>query len=151
MCVDSVKQGFWCHPFHWQTSLKLETTGLWVGQLAATQAEPKHSTSFWSTKIWLPILSLIPAPPFPQLFSIMLSANQYGHITHLSIKAIRHQTGPCSPAYKWDVFKKAKNLNRIVTYIGGFFVVIDLMHSSCQTKICDFHHVVLCHKNIPCC
>lgn len=91
MCVDSVKQGFWCHPFHWQTSLKLETTGLWVGQLAATQAEPKHSISFWSTKISLPTLSLIP-PPFPQLSSIKLPANQYGHITHLSFKALRHQT-----------------------------------------------------------
>lgn len=22
VCVDSVEQSFWCHPFHWQTPLQ---------------------------------------------------------------------------------------------------------------------------------
>lgn len=123
MCVDSVKQGFWCHPFHWQTSLKLETTGLWVGQLAATQAEPKHSTSFWSTKIWLPTLSLIP-PPFPQLSSIKLPANQYRHITHLSFKALRNQTGTnraMQPCLQMGCLQKNKKNSLNEFYLHWWF------------------------------
>lgn len=26
VCVDSVEQGLWCHPLHWQTSLQNRTT-----------------------------------------------------------------------------------------------------------------------------
>lgn len=37
------------------------------------------------------------------------------------------------------------------TYIGGLFVIVDVVHIPGQTEISDLHHVVLCHQDIPGC
>lgn len=38
-----------------------------------------------------------------------------------------------------------------MTHIGGLFVVVYIVHVSGQTKVSNFHHIILRHQNIPGC
>lgn len=38
-----------------------------------------------------------------------------------------------------------------MTHIGGLFVVVYVVHVSGQTKVSNFHHIILRHQNIPGC
>lgn len=36
-----------------------------------------------------------------------------------------------------------------MTHIGGLFVVVNVVHVSGQTKVSDFHHIILRYQNVP--
>lgn len=53
--------------------------------------------------------------------------------------------------FKNSLFEDNKANFISAAYVCGFLVVIDLMHASRQTKICNLHDVIFCDKNVPCC
>lgn len=126
--VDPVKQSLGCHPLHRQSALQV-AWGSWSGPGQSNEGIGRGEAGHVRDWTW------------EGTHTFSSSHHSFsGKATCTELQ----QTSVCGRKPS-----TAESQGRQRTYIGGLFIVVDVVNVPSEAKVRDLHHIVLRHQDIP--